>query len=86
MNQIREGDHAKPSKAPAVRIQLARVTFPVPNRARTEPLARLETIVLPAITMESTPAVPSDAFRSILITGHAAPSRESGNPKLINAK
>jgi len=49
-------------------------------------LNKLDTIVLPAITIEIIPAVPNDACRSVLITGHADPSNESGKPKLINAK
>lgn len=50
------------------------------------PLIKLDTIVPTAMTIERIPAVPNEAFKSILITGQADPSNESGKPKLIKAK
>ncbi|GIP14738.1 hypothetical protein J40TS1_03800 [Paenibacillus montaniterrae] len=85
-SQTIEGAIEKPSKAPAVRRQLSSVILPVPKRWIKEPLTKLETIVPPAIIIEISPAEPIDAPISGHMTGHADPSKESGSPKLINAK
>ena len=53
INQTSDGAKVKPSKAPAVIKQLTNVTFPVPNRLSTVPLAKLEIIVPPAIVIKS---------------------------------
>ncbi|MNR54998.1 hypothetical protein D3C85_1752890 [compost metagenome] len=50
------------------------------------PLARLDTIVPPATTIDKIPADPKEAPISGHITGQAEPSNESGSPRLINAR
>ena len=74
------------SSAAAVSIVLTAVTVPAPKRFVSLSLSRLETIVPALIISEITPASPMGAPSSPLITGHAAPSRESGRPRLINAR
>ncbi|GBF78181.1 hypothetical protein PA598K_06791 [Paenibacillus sp. 598K] len=75
-----------PSNAVAVNKQLNKVSFPVPNHWIILPLARLEAIVPPAMTIATSPADPMEESISGQITGHAAPNNESGRPRLINAK
>ena len=53
------------------------------NVIRSESSA--ETIVNMEITAEMPPAHATGTFRSWLMVGHADPSSESGNPRLINA-
>ncbi|MMZ60654.1 hypothetical protein D1872_227620 [compost metagenome] len=86
ITQNSEGASANPSKAPAVMMQLTSVTCPVPNRFNTAPLARLDTIVPAATIMNSIPAVSNGAPKSGRMTGQAAPSKESGSPRLIKAR
>ena len=43
-------------------------------------------MVEPEIIMLITPAQETDASRSLYMEGQAEPSRESGSPRLINAR
>jgi len=47
---------------------------------------RLDRIVPPAIIMLMIPAQDTGTFNAPYITGHAEPRRESGSPRLINAR
>jgi len=70
----------------AVIATLTNVTIPVPKRLIHRSLIRLEKIVPPDIIIESIPALSIDTPKPIYMDGHALPKRESGKPKLINAK
>jgi len=72
--------------AMAVIATLTSVTAPEPNRLITRSLIRLERIVPPDIIIEIIPALSIDTPKPLYMDGHALPNRESGNPKLINAK
>jgi hypothetical protein len=82
----KDGAKEKPNKAPAVISTLTIVTFPVPNLRSTFPLNRLDIMVPPETVIEIIPAVAKDSFKSSRITGQVTPNKESGNPRLINAK
>lgn len=71
----------KPNSATAVVRTLTAVTFPVPNRVFSRSLFRLETIVPAEIIMEMIPAAETEVPSSWYMTGHAEPSRESGQSK-----
>jgi hypothetical protein len=66
--------------------QLTNVTFAVPNFLIITPLSKLERIVPNEIVMDMIPAALKGTPKSLRITGQAEPSKESGNPKLMNAK
>ena len=59
------------------------VTAPVPKRLVRRSLRRLEVIVPALITVDTIPANDSGTPSSGCIVGHAAPSSESGSPRLI---
>ena len=61
------------------------MTLPAPNFNVIRSESNAETMVNMEITAEMPPAQDTGTFRSWLMVGHADPSRESGNPKLINA-
>ena len=73
-----------PKRATAVNPNEKAVTIPGPNLLVTLLLKRLEIIVVPAIIMLMTPAYDMGTPKSPLITGQAAPNKESGRPKPIN--
>ena len=76
----------KPIKAKAVIPALITVTLPAPSRRVSLSLKRLDTIVPKAIIIYIIPAYDRRTLNCGYITGHAAPSKESGSPKLINAR
>ena len=76
----------KPNSATMVMATLAAVTTPVPKRRVSRSLCRLETIVPAAMIMEITPAQLTGTSSCWYITGQAAPSRPSGNPRLMKAR
>lgn len=86
MNQSIDGAMENPSSATAVRKQLNNVILPVPRRSTILLLNRLDTMVPPAMIMDTIPAEPRDEPISGQITGHAEPSKESGSPRLIKAR
>ena len=75
-----------PKRAAAVIATLMAVTFPVPSLRVSLSLCKLETIVPAAINAERIPAQERGTPNSTYISGHAAPSMESGKPRLINAR
>ena len=76
----------KPNSAAAVKNTLIAVTRPVPNYRISLSHIRLDRIVPPAIIIEIIPAKDMDVSNSLYITGQPEPSKESGNPRLINAR
>lgn len=71
MNQSIDGAMENPSSVTAVRKQLNNVILPVPRRSTILLLNRLDTMVPPAMIMDTIPA---------------EPSKESGSPRLIKAR
>ena len=65
---------------------LTAVTTPVPNFLVRRSESRLERMVPPEMIMVTTPAKEAGTPNCGWITGHAEPSRESGSPRLINAR
>ena len=61
-------------------------TFPVPIFRMVYPLIKLDRMVEPEIGMAINPAKSRGSAQPTLITGQATPRRESGRPKLINAR
>ena len=59
------------------------VTFPVPRRLVSLSLCRLDRMVPTAMIMEMIPAQEIGTWSVPYMEGQAAPSRESGSPKLI---
>ena len=76
----------KPSIAAAVMRTLTAVTTPVPNFLVRKSEARLEATVPAEMIMVTMPIAESGAPRSWCMTGHADPRRESGKPRLIQAR
>ena len=76
----------KPNSAAAVKNVLTAVTTPVPNFRTRRSLARLEMTVQTVIVKETSPAEATDAPSEEYMLGHAAPKRESGSPRLTNAR
>ena len=76
----------KPRRAAAVAATLAAVTLPGPNRLVSRLLWRLDTIVPKQMIMETIPARETGTPSSPYIDGQAAPRRESGRPRLMNAR
>ena len=75
-----------PNSATAVVRTLTAVIFPVPKRVFRRSLFKLDTIVPAAIIIEMMPAEETEVPSSGYMTGHAEPSRESGSPRLMNAR
>ena len=75
-----------PNSATAVVRTLTAVIFAAPNLTFSRSLKRLETTVPAAITIEMMPAQETVAPSSWYMIGHAAPNRESGSPRLMNAR
>ena len=62
------------------------VTHPVPRRSFRRSLARAERMVQAEMIIETPPAQENCAPSCGYMVGHAAPSRASGRPRLINAR
>lgn len=62
------------------------VTILVPNRFVSRSDIRLEQIVPPEIIIETMPIYEIGTSKEILSAGQAEPRRESGSPRLINAR
>ena len=75
-----------PNSAAAVSATLHAVTRPGPNRAVRRSLARLEVMVPRQMMTDTIPAQDSCAPSWGYMDGHAAPSRESGRPRLMKAR
>ncbi len=75
-----------PKRDTAVMAVLIAVTLPAPNLSVIRSLIRLETTVPKAITIYTIPAYDNGTENSVYMVGHAAPSIESGRPRLINAR
>lgn len=65
---------------------LSAVTSAVPSLRTMRSHRRLETIVPAQMTIETMPAYETGTEKSPHMTGHAAPSSESGRPRLIKAR
>ena len=65
---------------------LMAVTLPAPSLRVNRSLNRLETMVPAAMIMDTTPAQEIGTPNSRCMTGHADPNRESGRPRLMNAR
>ena len=65
---------------------LRAVTFPVPSAPVSRSLARAEMTVPTEMMVEMPPAQDSGTPSAGYILGHAAPSSESGRPRLMNAR
>ena len=76
----------KPNSATAVVATLSAVTLPVPSLLLSRSLARLDTIVPAEMIMDTPPAHDTPAPSWGYMVGHAAPSRASGRPRLMNAR
>ena len=63
---------------------LAAVTRPVPKRAVSLSLIRLDMTVPTDMIMDMIPALENGTPNCGYIVGHAQPSSESGRPRLIN--
>ena len=74
-----------PKRAAAVMSTLNAVTLPVPKRLVSLSLWRLEKIVPSDMIMEMPPAYETGTESSPYIVGQAAPSSESGRPRLMKA-
>ena len=72
--------------ATAVIATLITMTLPVPSLRVILSLCQLETIVPAAIIMDIIPTYDTGTPNSEYIEGHAEPSSEYGNPRLINAR
>ena len=66
--------------------ELAAVTLPGPNRLVIRLLWRLDMMVPKQMIMETIPARETGTPSSPYIDGQAAPRRESGRPRLMNAR
>ena len=73
----------KPNRAAAVMPTLTAVTFPAPRARVSRSLWRLETMVPPETTMDTIPAKDTGTPNCPYMDGQAAPSRESGRPRLM---
>ena len=82
---IKDFDTEKPKSAIAVSAVLSAVTRPAPSLCVILSEKRLAATVPPEIIIETIPAHESGTDSSVTMVGHAAPSRESGSPRLINA-
>lgn len=76
----------KPKSAAQVRKILNVVTLCVPNLAVILSEIRLDIIVPREIIIEIIPIEEMDTPSETCRVGHAAPSSESGRPRLINAR
>lgn len=61
------------------------VTGGVPNFPVSLSDNKLDTMVHPDMTIVIKPIYETGTLKSLCIAGHPEPSKESGNPKLINA-
>ena len=73
----------KPRSAAAVIRTLPKATVPVFSRRSSLPENRLEITVPQEMMAERIPAQDTGTCSCGCIAGHAAPSRESGSPRLI---
>ena len=65
---------------------LMAVTLPVPSARISRSLCKLDTTVPRAMMVEMTPALDTGTPNCACMLGHAAPSSESGRPRLMNAR
>jgi hypothetical protein len=78
------GETENPNIAKAVTATPSATASPAPNFLVNRSDAKLAIIVPPEISMETIPAYEDGTAISPRMTGHAEPSRESGNPRLTN--
>ena len=76
----------KPNSAAAVMPTLMAVTLPAPSARVNRSLFRLETMVPKEMIMDRMPAWDTGTPSNGYMDGHADPSRESGRPRLMNAR
>ena len=74
-----------PVRAAAVNATLNSVVRPVPSLATRRLVNRLEITVHRLVIMAAVPALSTGTAKPLTISGQAAPSRESGRPRLTNA-
>jgi hypothetical protein len=79
-------DTEKPKSEMAVRRMLAAVTPLVPSFFVKRAVKRLDIIVPPEMIIDIMPIYDIGMSNPECIAGHAAPSSESGRPRLIKAK
>jgi len=73
----------KPNSAKAVRATLKHVIFPVLSFEWSHSADKAEITVLAEMSMDTMPADATETPRPVYMIGQAAPSIESGNPKLM---
>ena len=75
-----------PTSATAVKKTLTTVTAAVPNLWMRRSASRLETMVPPEMIMVTMPMYETGTLSSRWMTGQPEPKRESGSPRLMNAR